>query len=202
MPKPPERDIKEPANKKNELGENKTLILNTIITAVLLLIFTVVIFTLFNGAMNKKFENLQKTQQEANVDDTVMDTSNEQGIVLDLGDFILNLSDTNPRRFLKVNVAIELSKTVDDINQEQDKKKKSGHGESEDPTAKVVSEMDQYKPAIRDAVITVLTGKTSDELSTATGKELAKEEIQDSVDSIFNGARSVLRVSFGQFIIQ
>ena len=48
----------------------------------------------------------------------------------------------------------------------------------------------------------LLSNKTSDELSTATGKELAKEEIKEMVNTVFNGQREVLRVSFGQFIIQ
>ena len=39
-------------------------------------------------------------------------------------------------------------------------------------------------------------------LSTTAGKELAKEQIADEINSIFAGEREVLRVSFGQFIIQ
>ena len=39
----------------------------------------------------------------------------ERGIILDLGEFILNLSDPDVRKFLKVNVAIELSKKESDI---------------------------------------------------------------------------------------
>ncbi|MBR2386312.1 flagellar basal body-associated FliL family protein, partial [bacterium] len=66
----------------------------------------------------------------------------------------------------------------------------------------IIAEMEQYKPAIRDAVIYVLSGKTADELSSVTGKEIAKEEIQDLVSAIFNGGREVLRVNFAQFIIQ
>ena len=62
--------------------------------------------------------------------------------------------------------------------------------------------MAQYKPAIRDAVITALSSKTAEELATAPGKELAKEQIMNDVNAIFAGEREVLRVSFGQFIIQ
>ena len=62
--------------------------------------------------------------------------------------------------------------------------------------------MSQFKPAIRDAVITTLSSKTSNELATVPGKELAKEQIAEAVDAIFNGEREVMRVSFGQFIMQ
>ena len=44
--------------------------------------------------------------------------------------------------------------------------------------------------------------KTSNELATVPGKELAKEQIAEAVDAIFNGEREVMRVSFGQFIMQ
>ena len=63
-------------------------------------------------------------------------------------------------------------------------------------------DIEQFKPAIRDAIITVMSNKTSDELSSTTGKELAKEEIKEMVNNVFGGQREVLRVSFGQFIIQ
>ena len=41
-----------------------------------------------------------------------------------------------------------------------------------------------------------------DELASAAGKELAKEQITNDINSILGGEREVLRVSFGQFIIQ
>ena len=82
--------------------------------------------------------------------------------------------------------------------------KASGHGASApvDPNEAIIAEMERYKPAIRDAIISVLSNKTSDELSTPTGKEIAKEEILAMVNNIFEGKREVMRVSFGQFIIQ
>ena len=71
-----------------------------------------------------------------------------------------------------------------------------------DPMEAIQKEMNQFKPAIRDAVITNLSSKTSTELATAAGKELAKEQITNDINSILGGEREVLRVSFGQFIIQ
>ena len=66
----------------------------------------------------------------------------------------------------------------------------------------VEMEMAQYKPAIRDAIITTLSSKTSSEVATTVGKELVKEQIAQDVNAIFAGTREVIRVSFGQFIIQ
>ena len=94
-----------------------------------------------------------------------------------------------------------------DFPKEVEAPKSSGHGHGAapapvDPMEAIQKEMNQYKPAIRDAVITNLSSKTSAELASAAGKELAKEQISNDINSILAGEREVLRVSFGQFIIQ
>ena len=104
---------------------------------------------------------------------------------------------------------MELSKTQQEIEAAEalaHAKPSGGHGHgaapAADPNAEIAAVMERYKPAIRDSIITVLSNKTSDELSTPTGKEIAKEEILEMVNNIFEGQREVMRVSFGQFIIQ
>ena len=118
----------------------------------------------------------------------------------------MNLSDIEPRRYLKAEVAIEVT-NPEPLQEEEAPKASGGHGghgapAAPDPKEAIIQEMEQYKPAIRDAVITVLSSKTSDELSTTAGKELAKQQISESVNGIFDGEREVIRVSFGQFIMQ
>ena len=107
---------------------------------------------------------------------------------------------------MKANVAIEITNPEPAVQEEAPKASggHGGHGEAAapDPKAAIVAEMEQYKPAIRDSVITVLTSKTSDELATTAGKELAKQQIAEAVNGIFDGEREVIRVSFGQFIMQ
>ena len=111
----------------------------------------------------------------------------------------------------KMHEIVELSKKDSEIAPKAEPAaKEGGHGghggEEPAPEAPSISslekEMNQYKPAIRDAVISILSGKTSDELSTTPGKELAKEQIKEAVNSVFDGEREVLRVSFGSFFIQ
>ena len=135
----------------------------------------------------------------------------ERGLIVDMGEFTMNLADASPRRYLKVNVALEVSKTEADRAAMKAAKAEAaggGHGHGHgggapvDPMKSIEEEMSQYKPAIRDAVITTLSSKTSNELATVPGKELAKEQIAEAVDAIFNGEREVMRVSFGQFIMQ
>jgi len=161
---------------------------------------------LLENSFNKKIAKLAPQQEETIAEE---EDVKHNGILLDLGEFILNLADINHRRYLKVGVAMELSKTQTEIEEAQlaaHAKPSGGHGHGAsapvDPNASIIAEMERYKPAIRDAVISVLSNKTSDELSTPTGKELAKEEILEMVNNIFEGEREALRVSFGQFIIQ
>ena len=137
--------------------------------------------------------------------------THQEGILLDLGSDIYNLADTNARRYLKAGIAMEISKTAEEIAAIEalaNAKPSGGHGghgggaPAADPNAEIAAVMERYKPAIKDSIITVLSSKTSDELSTPTGKEIAKEEILEMVNNIFEGQREVMRVSFGQFIIQ
>ena len=200
---PKEPEIKE--KEKNADGGNNTILINVITTTIVCIIFIGVNYFLQSNLLTTQLKSIS-TEQTAEESDEALDKP-EKGIVLDLGDFTMNLSDIDPRRYLKANVAIEITNPEPDPTQAAEAPKPSGghggHGEAApDPKADLVAEMEQYKPAIRDAVITVLTSKTSDELATTAGKELAKQQIAEAVNGIFDGEREVIRVSFGQFIMQ
>ncbi|MCQ2957528.1 MAG: flagellar basal body-associated FliL family protein [Candidatus Gastranaerophilales bacterium] len=177
---------------------------NLITTIIVVAIAAVVIIATNYVMMNMQMSQMSKkiTEISANANEETGDEGEsvaaERGVIIDLGEFILNLSDTNARKFLKVNVAIELSKKDSDIAAAG-----GGHGEgAPDPMANIEAEMNQFKPSIRDSIISVLSSKTSEELATTPGKELAKEQIKEAIDAIFEGDREVLRVSFGSFFIQ
>ncbi len=200
---------KEPDNKekdKNEGGGANSILINVITTTIVCIIFIGVNYFLQSNLLTTQLQSIT-AEQNADEDMENLDKP-EKGIVLDLGDFTMNLSDIEPRRYLKANVAIEITNPEPDPTQQEEQPKASGghggHGEAApaDPKAAIVAEMEQYKPAIRDAVITVLTSKTSDELASTAGKELAKQQIAEAVNGIFDGEREVIRVSFGQFIMQ
>ena len=204
MAKPTEgNEDKNPNNKKPiELGQNTMMILNNIILIFVMIVTMFVMYVSLVSTIDKKIAKIAPDVEQTG--DEEGGDERQEGILLDLGDFILNLADTTGRRYLKVGVAMELSKTQEEIEGVQNPPKASGHGEggAVDPNAPIIAEMERYKPAIRDAVISVLSNKTSDELSSPTGKEVAKEEILEMVNNIFEGHREVMRVSFGQFIIQ
>jgi len=184
---------------------NKFMIIILVAMVLLFAVFVGVNYLVMENLVSSKIEKLNITQEELDESEGEEDEL-QRGIVVDLGDFILNLCDENQKKYLKVNVAIEVSQKETDFPKEE-APAKGGHGHGEAPAAvnpmdAIQNEMNQFKPAIRDAVITNLSSKTSAELSSAAGKELAKEQISNDINSILGGEREVLRVSFGQFIIQ
>jgi len=192
-------------DKKQET--TKILIMIIASMVIMFIVFAGVNYVIMENLITQKISSIQASNEELGEDEGNEDEI-QKGIIVDLGDFILNLCDENAKKYLKVNVAIEVSKKDTDFPKEEAAKGGGGHGghgeaaPAADPLAAIQAEMNQYKPAIRDAVITNLSSKTSAELATAAGKELAKEQIMNDINSILGGEREVLRVSFGQFIIQ
>lgn len=207
--KPKEGEGGGEAKPKMQIDENmKVIVINLVTTVLICLLFLSVNYILQANLLSSKLASVQGAGAgtDAAASDTAAageDDSGEaqKGIIVDLGDFILNLSDVSPRKYLKVNVALEVSSKPEDTAVEP---KKEGHGEGggKDAVNPVDAEMAQFKPAFRDAVINTLSSKTAAELSTVAGKELAKDQITEAVNALFAGDREVIRVSFGDFIIQ
>lgn len=198
------------ANENNPEGKsaefNKFLIISLVSTVILCVVFAGVNYVVMENLLSQKISNIKVSTEELEEDAGSGDEI-QRGIIVDLGDFILNLCDEAQKKYLKVNVAIEVSQKEGDFPEVTEAPKSGGHGHGAapapaDPMEKIQKEMAQFKPAIRDAVITNLSSKTSAELASAAGKELAKEQISNDINSILGGEREVLRVSFGQFIIQ
>lgn len=197
----------EKADDNKQQDFTKFLIMTIASIVIMFIVFAGVNYVIMENLITQKIGSINTSQEELDTEDD--EDEIQKGIIVDLGDFILNLCDENQKKYLKVNVALEVSKKDTDFPVADEKASKSGghggHGEAApavDPMEAIQNEMNQFKPAIRDAVITNLSSKTSSELATAAGKELAKEQITNDINSILGGEREVLRVSFGQFIIQ
>ena len=191
-------------NRQQDL--TKFLIMTIASIVIMFVVFAGVNYVVMENLITQKISTINTSQEEL-ADEEGSEDEIQRGIIVDLGDFILNLCDENQKKYLKVNVAIEVTKKDTDFPEVEPEKGggHGGHGAAPapvDPMEAIQKEMNQYKPAIRDAVITNLSSKTSTELATAAGKELAKEQITNDINSILGGEREVLRVSFGQFIIQ
>ena len=69
------------------------------------------------------------------------------------------------------------------------------------PTAESKAELEQKEVQTRDILVTVLTGKRMDELTTPEQKEALRKEIQQKIDEILKTAK-LRKVYFSKFIIQ
>lgn len=101
----------------------------------------------------------------------------EMGPVMELEPFLLNLADRNELRFLKISIKLELDRPE----------------EKTDYQNKV--------PAIRDALLVLLSSKESQLLRTVNGKRRVREEIMTRVNGIISKGE-IANVFFTDFIIQ
>jgi len=91
--------------------------------------------------------------------------------------FIVNLIDNNGERFLKVILQLEVN----------------------DPTA--VSELEAFKPKLRDNILDLLSVKSYKELIDLGGKQRLRDEIVMRLNSFLTRGK-VVKVYFTEFVIQ
>jgi len=99
------------------------------------------------------------------------------GPVIDLEPFVVNLADPDQLRYLKVAIKLQLDRPQEET----------------DFTIKL--------PAIRDALLVLLTSKESRSLRTVDGKMLVRHEIGGRVNTIMKKGK-IQQVYFTEFIIQ
>lgn len=142
----------------------------------MLIIIVIAVLVLIAGAAAAYFFLIGKAAQQ----DKAFITKNSkevQGVNFALEPFVVNLMDQGGSKYLKVSVQIELS------------------------NAKLLEQAKNKTPQIRDAIITLLTNKTSDELITPEGKLLLKDEIKQRVAQIL-GEGTVINVYLTDFVMQ
>ncbi len=91
--------------------------------------------------------------------------------------FIVNLTDAQGGRYLKVVMQLEM----------------------EDPG--LAEEINSKIPQIRDEMITILSSKSFDDLSTVPGKRALKRSILENVNKFLTTGK-VINVYFSEFVIQ
>ncbi len=89
--------------------------------------------------------------------------------------FVVNLADPNARRYLKLVLDVEMSSNPELL--------------------------EQNMPKIRDALLLLLSSKTSQDLATLEGKITLRKEIADRLNQTLGQAK-VARVYFTDFVIQ
>ena len=101
----------------------------------------------------------------------------DPGPIMELEPFLLNLADRDELRFLKVSIKLELDRPEEN------------------------TDFQNKVPAIRDALLVLLSSKESQILRTVNGKRRVREEIMTRVNGVMNKGK-VSNVFFTDFIIQ
>ena len=105
------------------------------------------------------------------------ETKAEEGVMFSLEPFVVNLNDAGGPKFLKVSIQLELSSPA------------------------LMEKAKQKTPQLRDAIITLLTSKTSESLYMPEGKLQLKDEINARMNQAL-GANSVKNVYLTDFVMQ
>jgi flagellar FliL protein len=101
----------------------------------------------------------------------------EEGAMFSLEPFVVNLNDPGGPKFLKVSIQLELA----------------------GPT--LMEKAKQKSPQLRDAIITLLTSKSSESLFPPEGKLQLKDEINARMNQVL-GANTVKNVYLTDFVMQ
>jgi len=130
-----------------------------------------------------------------------------QGITLDTGTKIVNLAEPGGRKFIRTNVVLEFA--PNDPVFFETATTEGGGGEEGETTvspadayeAEFLAELEAKLPVINDAIISLLSSKTFEDVYTTEGKEALRNEIMVAVNERLIGYK-VIYVYFTEFVMQ
>ncbi len=110
----------------------------------------------------------------------VIEPRPELGKMDNLGDFTVNLADTEESHYLRCSIQVE---------------------ENYGSAPEFGDEIGARKAQLRDIIIGVLTSKTSTNLKTPDGKDALKEELKERINSVLAKGQ-IANVYFTEFAVQ
>ncbi|MGD9581289.1 MAG: flagellar basal body-associated protein FliL [Vampirovibrionia bacterium] len=187
----------------NALGGVTGIIINAVLTIVLMAIFIGANYFMVNSIVSNAGggQVAEDPHGEEGHGESVM------SFPYDLEDFIINLHSAEDRRYLKVKISLDIERHEGEPEIGAPPAAAGGHGghgggAAVDPKEFYGAVMTPYKMPIRDVIITKISSMSAEELSSTPGKEIAKDLIKEEINTILPEDRQVIRVNFGDFIIQ
>ena len=168
----------EEKKEKSGGGSNLILIIIVVLLVLLLAIGGVVAYLMLSGDDEEQVQ--EQTQEQEKVEKRKPKRATDDltvGPMYPLDKFTVNLLSENGSRYLVAK--IDLEQDSEELTQELDKK---------------VS-------LIRDIIISILSSKTVEEISTPKGKMKLKEEIKNQINKYLEDGE-VKRIYFTNFIVQ
>ncbi len=182
-------EITEGSEKKKS---GNMLLIIIIVVLVLILAIGGIVVAMMSGNHDAEAEASGGTKKEASAhegevksedehatseEDGHASVSTEVGIMYPLDLFTVNLLSESGRRYLKVEMNLELE------------------GEE------LAVELDTKKPVLRDIIIRILSSKSLEEISTVKGKETLKEQIVSELNTRIKDGK-IKNVYFVDFVVQ
>lgn len=103
----------------------------------------------------------------------------EAGITYDIPTFVVNLADPAGTKYLRIGLSMEVPAS----------------------NKKIMPEIEQRLPKIKDTIITVLSAKTLEEISTPQGKISLKQELLRRINGVLTSGK-VQDIYLTDFVIQ
>ena len=145
------------------------LIIIGVVALLLIIVIVVVILVMTSSGSSQPVDRVEGG--------TAPGTQTTLGPVIDLDQFIVNLLDSDGRRYLRIQMSLELSHRS------------------------VGNEVQNKMPMIRDIIIRQLSSKRFDEISTENGKQRLREELKNNINRhLIDG--QVRNVFFTTFVVQ
>ncbi len=182
---------KEHEDQNTEGGEKKKsnlLLIVIIIVLILVLIIGAAVAMLMMGNDDAAAEATHSAPQTASQTDSTQEgeeggsyqshaSLTEVGLMYPLDTFTVNLLSESGRRYLKVEMNLEIE------------------------GSELSPELDTKKPVFRDIIIRILSSKSLEEISTIKGKEKLKEQIVEELNMRLKDGK-VKNVYFTEFVVQ
>ena len=163
-----------PEGAASEKKSNLVLIVIAVVLVLVLAIVGVVVVMLAGGSDEPQNSGGTQTTKEKPM--KIMDAM-EVGPMFPLDTFTVNLLSDSGRRYLKVQMNLELD------------------GEE------LAAELESKTAVIRDVIIRLLSSKTLEEISTAKGKDKLKEQIVNQMNLRLRDG-NIRNVYFTEFVVQ
>ena len=175
-------DILENQSKK---GNGLVLVIIIVILLLLLVVGGLLAFLLMGNSEDTAQAQAVQAQTEQVQASTPKNTAGKRsndyiinmGPVYPLDQFIVNLLSESGSRYLKTKVDLELSAET------------------------LTPEIDKKKPLIRDIIVSTLSSKTYEEVSTQKGKNRLKDEIVDRLNEVLADGH-IKNIYFTDFVVQ
>jgi flagellar protein FliL len=156
-----------------ETTPKKSFPINLIVIGILALCLAGGGFYVWKAGIISKFMGKEKAKTE----EKAVSEGDEIGAIYELENFIVNLSGGSGNNYLKVKISLEMSNTT------------------------LKTEIDKRLPQFRDAILTLLSSKTYEDVKTLQGKSQIRAEIITMLNQYLKTGK-ITNIYFGDFIVQ